>query len=120
MEYAALILEQVRRRIELSDESFVEHHDPAIFDTCEIFLFTKIQAEVRQHSNVDRIEESRSIEVHTGSPVVIHDRVESMCDRHDRALFELGPNGLLDEFICLQIDSGCCFIQNEHEGFAEQ
>lgn len=46
-------------------------------------------------------------------PCVIHDRVESVSDGEDGAVFKLSPNGGLDEIVRLQVNSSRSFVQDE-------
>ena len=56
----------------------------------------------------------------THIPVIVHDGVESMCYGEDCALFELLPDRILDQIVCLQIHSCCGFIQNQDLCLTEQ
>lgn len=53
-------------------------------------------------------------------PCVIHDCVESVSDGKDGAVFKLSPNGGLNKIICLQVDSGCSFIQDEDPRLSQE
>lgn len=53
-------------------------------------------------------------------PGVIHDCVQPVCNGQYCAVHKLCPNGHLDEVICLQVDGGRGFIQDQDPGFAQE
>ena len=53
-------------------------------------------------------------------PVTVHDGVKSVGDGDDRAGRELCPDGVLDEFVCLQVDGGGRLVQNQDLGLVQQ
>ena len=54
------------------------------------------------------------------SPIVIHDGIEPVSDGDDCTLGKLGPDGLLDEVVRLQIHGSRSLVQNQHLGLAQQ
>lgn len=55
-----------------------------------------------------------------GSLVIINNCVEPVSNCDDCALSKLCTNGLLDEFICLQVYCGCGFIQHQDLGLTQE
>lgn len=53
-------------------------------------------------------------------PVVVHDRVQAVCNSKNSAVVKLGANGGLDQVVCLKIYSRCRLIQNKDPGFSEE
>lgn len=53
-------------------------------------------------------------------PGVIHDCVQPVCNGQHCAVHKLCPNGHLDEVVCLQVNGGCGFIQDQDPGFAQE
>ena len=45
-------------------------------------------------------------------PVIVHHSAEPMSHSKDGGILELCPYCVLDEGVCLQIDSGCGFVKD--------
>lgn len=54
------------------------------------------------------------------SPGVIHDGVQPVCNGQHGAVHKLCPDGALDQVICLQVDGGRGFVQDQDPGFAQE
>ena len=46
--------------------------------------------------------------------VIVDDGVETVSDGEDSAVSELSLNCVLDQMICLHINTCCCFIKQEN------
>ena len=53
-------------------------------------------------------------------PGAVHDGVETMSDRKNRAVSKRRPNGLLNKVIGLEVDGSGGLIQDEDLGLPEQ
>ena len=53
-------------------------------------------------------------------PVWIHDRIKSVGDREDCAVFERLPDGCLNQVVCFQVDSRGGFVKHKHASLAEK
>ena len=54
------------------------------------------------------------------SHVVVHDGVESVCNRDDCAVGKLRADGLLDQVVRLQVHSSCGLVQHQDLGLAQE
>lgn len=55
---------------------------------------------------------NKLLSVSTSSPGAVHDAVQTVGDGEDRAMGKLFADGVLDQVVCLQVDSCCSLIQD--------
>lgn len=62
----------------------------------------------------------RVTKLNASSPGAVHDAVQTVSNGEDRALGKLFTDGVLDQVVCLQVDSCRGLIQDQYPGFPQQ